>query len=98
MLTKKRIAALIIALAMVFTMVFSALFIVRNAGHKCSETECGVCAQISCCISNLNNITPKPETGWDSAFISFALVLIIGAVLCVKRQKTLTELKIKLSN
>ena len=95
---KKRITALVIAFAMAFALAFSAFYIVHNSEHKCSGDDCYICARISNCVNKLNNNTPKPETAELFAAVLFAVVLLLGAVELVKNRKSLTELKVKLSN
>ena len=98
MRNKKRIIALIVAFAMVFALAFSVFFIAHNSEHKCSGTDCEICAQINNCLVKINNIMPKPQSAVVFALALFAVVLLLGDALCAQNRKTLTQLKVKLSN
>ena len=98
MASKRRIIAFVVAAAMALAMTFSVFFIAHNAEHKCSGTDCQICAQISNCIKNLNKITPKPESLCAVAAIAFAIVFCLGAICLAQQQKSLITLKVKLSD
>jgi len=95
---KKRIIAFITAFAMAFALIFSVFFIAHNSQHKCSGNDCEICAQINLCIGKLNKITPKPETEGFAVLLAFAVISVIGAVHSAANRKSLTQLKVKLSN
>lgn len=45
----KRTTALLLAAAVLFGMLFSAVFIASEAGHDCSGAECTICEAITVC-------------------------------------------------
>ncbi|MBR2100093.1 MAG: hypothetical protein IJ927_02035 [Eubacterium sp.] len=98
MTAKKRIAALILAFAMVFAMAFSVFFIAHNSEHNCTGEDCHICRQISICLNSLKNLIPKPEKAQICIFAAFLLVLAIGIVEEAKKQSSLIDLKVKLSD
>ncbi len=54
--TSKRIIAWIALLAVVFVMLFSAIYILKHADHECTGAECPVCAVMEQCGNNIKNI------------------------------------------
>lgn len=98
MLKSRRITALITAFAFAFAFCFSVLFIVEEAEHNCSGEHCNICEQINACLHFFDNFSPKPEALGFSASLFFAAVLLIGAVAESKKNITLVNLKVKLSD
>lgn len=76
MTTKKRILAGIIAVAVVFVMLFSAAFIVHEADHDCIGDGCPTCYQISVCISTLKMLS--------YAVVAVAVAAVLRHFACVQ--------------
>ncbi len=98
-MTKRiRIIALLLALAVAFVMLFSAIYIVAEADHDCTGIHCSICAHIQVCKTNLKNLS--------TALTIIVLNLVLAAVLCLYMVQirtfssltTLVSLKVKLSN
>lgn len=49
MTNKKRAAALFVAVAFVFVMLFSMVYIAEESNHDCIGSDCQICYQISVC-------------------------------------------------
>ena len=94
----KRITALFAVFAMVFTMAFSVLFVVHEAEHECSGVDCHICQQFTSCLHLFDNTTPKPETSALKLSVIFSAILLIGCTSWTAINKTLINLKVKLSN
>ncbi len=54
MTKKNRALALLPAAALVFIMLFSVLYITRNADHDCAQEKCSVCQQLEVCENTLH--------------------------------------------
>lgn len=98
MTKKNRIFAIILAVAIIFVMLFSGLFLVAQTHHECTSKHCSVCYQLSVCHNLLKTV-----------FSAVIAVLFLAALICVARcvaaafvqeciQPTLITLKVKLSN
>ena len=49
MTKKKRIISLVVAAAVLFVMLYSALYIAAEANHDCVGENCPICYQINVC-------------------------------------------------
>lgn len=94
----KKLLTAAVALIMIFSLSFSALFIAKEAKHSCSMSDCQICRQISVCLDLLSGISSAPGTGAVLLSAAFAVVLLIGSVKKSAVSFTLIELKVKLSN
>ena len=65
----KRNGIAILAVALAFIMLFSALYIAIEADHDCHGEDCAICAQICACIDLLKHI--------GLSFLIFAAVAIL---------------------
>lgn len=98
MTKRNRIIAIIVAVAMAIGLVSSALFVVENANHNCTGTDCQICDQINLSLKLFDNQTPKPEEATAIICVSWALVLALGLTKNIVKVDTLVDLKTKLSN
>lgn len=98
MAKRNRIISLVLSAVMIFSLLFSALFVVEDAEHSCVGHDCQICTQISTCLNLFNNISPKPSALSVLAVLLFAVVFSIGFTKESDSFKTLVGLKIKLSN
>lgn len=98
MTRRYRIIAIIVAVAMAIGLALSALFVVENANHKCTGTDCQICDHISLSLKEFNNQTPEPEDTMAIICVCWALVLALGLTKNIVMVDTLVDLKTKLSN
>ncbi|MBO4457792.1 MAG: hypothetical protein J5802_08735 [Butyrivibrio sp.] len=97
--TERRVVAAFVAVALVLVVLFSAYYIIKEQHHEChGQAECPICHNISRCEQFLNQIS----TGLIHLAISFALVMVVVAVVYVGRdsimQHTLVSFKVRLDN
>lgn len=94
---RKKITAFIIAAAIIFTMLFSALFVVGEAEHNCSGAECVICCLIRLCVNNFSAVTKSA-----CLFCIFAVLLLYLCLAISKKRKAESDspvnLKVKLLN
>lgn len=57
MTKKKRIISVVVAVAVFFVMLYSALYIAAEANHDCVGENCPICYQISVCENTLKNLS-----------------------------------------
>lgn len=98
MAKQKRIAAALIAAAMLLVLLGAALFLIEEAGHDCIGEGCPVCFQMGVCRSALKGLY------W--ALCGLSLAAAVRCALCrdfsgcgeSRPSFTLVTLKVKLSN
>lgn len=98
MTKKSRIAALMLAALLAFSLIFSCLVIVGEADHDCSGADCEICLVVSACVNFLRGAIPCAlvlSFGLFSAFGKSA-PLLLRSVL--RAGTTPVILKVKLSN
>ena len=99
MAKRKRMFAVVIAIAIVFALSFSALFVITETNHNCMTGNCcRICQQINTCLEQLNNVATSSNHILFSSIFLFALVVIVAIDKNVSGTDTLIELKVKLSN
>ncbi len=54
--SNRQIPAWIAIVAVLFVMLFSALYISMHADHDCTGDECPICAEMVLCVNNIKNI------------------------------------------
>ena len=69
MTKKTRIAALLLAAAVLTVMLCSAFYLALEAGHDCIGDGCAICCQIAVCRNVLKKLLPK-RTTWRSTSVS----------------------------
>ena len=93
-----RILTGIMAIMVLFVVLFSAFFIVSHADHDCSGEDCPVCA----CIQQCENILHGADGNLVFANAGFMpLVLVIGSILvsyCVVISGTPVSAKVRMNN
>ncbi len=93
-----RILTGIMAIMVLFVVLFSAFFIVSHADHDCSGEDCPVCA----CIQQCENILHGADGNLVFANAGFLpVVLVIGSILisyCVVISGTPVSAKVRMNN
>jgi len=94
----KRIAAGIVAILMLFIMLFSASFIAIEADHDCKGEDCPICACIAQCENTLHQIGAGAAV--QTAVIVPVFFLLIPAFLFAYNfmQETPVSRKVRLNN
>ena len=98
MAKQKRIAAALIAAAMLLVLPGAALFLIEEAGHDCIGEGCPICFQMGVCQNVLKGFTLVLCALVLAAAVRRALYGYIGAWVDVIPSFTLVALKVKLSD
>ena len=98
MTKKKRIISLIVAVAVFFVMLYSALYIAAEANHDCVGENCPICYQISVCENTLKNLSLAVCAVAFAAAFTYTLCRSITACADVTPSYTLVSLKVKLTD
>ena len=95
---KKRIAALLLAVAVLFVVLYSALFIVAEADHDCAGENCPICYQINICQNTLKKLSLAVFAAAFAAAFTYTLCRDISVCTDYAQSYTLVSLKVKLSD
>lgn len=95
---KKRIAALLLAVTVLFVMLYSALFIAAETDHDCVGENCPICYQINVCQNTLKNLSLAVCAAAFAAAFTYTLCRSISACTDYAQSFTLVSLKVKLSD
>ena len=95
---KNRIIAILLAVMVLFVMLYSALFIVAHAEHDCVGENCPICYQISVCENTLKNLSLAVCAVAFAAAFTYTLCRSISACADVTPSYTLVSLKVKLTD
>ena len=98
MTKKKRIISLVVAIAVFFVMLYSALYIAAEANHDCVGENCPICYQISVCENTLKNLSLAVCAVAFAAAFTYTLCRSISACADVTPSYTLVSLKVKLTD
>ena len=98
MTKKKRIISLIVAVAVFFVMLYSALYIAAEANHDCVGENCPICYQISVCENTLKNLSLAVCAVAFAAAFTYTLCRSISDCADVTPSYTLVSLKVKLTD
>ncbi len=98
MTKKKRIISLVVAVAVFFVMLYSALYIAAEANHDCVGENCPICYQISVCENTLKNLSLAVCAVAFAAAFTYTLCRSISACADVTPSYTLVSLKVKLTD
>ena len=98
MTKKKRIISLIVAVAVIFVMLYSVLYIAAEANHDCVGENCPICYQISVCENTLKNLSLAVCAVAFAAAFTYTLCRSISACADVTPSYTLVSLKVKLTD
>ena len=97
-MTKKNIAALILAVIAVAVMLSSSLFIIEHADHDCIGEDCPICEQLYSCAQNLKNLSVALLVAASIVTLTFSLCNGMRRLASVYAPRTPVLLKVKLSN
>lgn len=95
---KKRIVTMLIAFLFVIATVFSTVFVIKEASHKCNHTDCQICQTMQLCIKNLTDLGSKSDDNVGVTVLFYFALFIIPFVTYIFSKETLIDLKTKLSN
>ena len=95
---KRRLVAIILAAAVLFVMLFSAVFIAEEAGHDCIGENCPVCCQINACRNVLENLSLAVCVFTFIAAVKFTLQKVVSSLRENIQNQTPVNLKVKLSD
>lgn len=95
---KSRAAAMLLAIAVLFVMLFSACYIAAESDHDCTGEDCPICWQISLCESTLKSFGLALLLVIFAAFIGFFTLSLPSLRDRSAVQPTLVSLKVKLSD
>lgn len=95
---KKKVLAALLAVSVLFAMLYSALFIAAHADHDCDGEDCPICYQINVCQNTLKNLSFAVSAAAFAAAFTYTLCRIIPSCTEVSRTFTLVSLKVKLTD
>ena len=98
MTKKKRIISLVVAVAVFFVVLYSALYIAAETDHDCVGENCPICYQISVCENTLKNLSLAVCAVAFAAAFTYTLCRSISACADVTPSYTLVSLKVKLTD
>lgn len=93
-----RIAAGVMALALLLIVLFSSLYIVAEADHECSGEACHICACIRQCEGALRRIGSAVTTQRTAVFLFAVSLFAAITVAAVVWQKTPISAKVRLND
>lgn len=95
---KKRIAAIILAVTVMFVMLGSAFFIAAEADHDCVGENCPICYQLNVCRNTLKSLSLAVCAAVFFAAFTYTLRVSISAHAYTSTSNSLVTLKVKLSD
>ena len=98
MTKKDRLIALLMALTVIFALLFSACFVIAEADHDCIREDCPVCCQLSICESMLKSVGQTAVPLILAACIGFFTLSLPCPAKKVADHTSLVTLKVKLSD
>lgn len=93
-----RASAFISAVALIFILLFSSVYIGMEYDHDCTEDNCLICLTIQLCEQNLKQLSSFPALTSYAVAISLWLLFTATGYIQQKIQKTLVNLKVRLNN
>ena len=95
---KKKVIAVFLTVALLFVMLYSALFIAAEADHDCVGENCPICYQINVCQNALKNLSLAVCAAAFAAAFTYTLCReLLTCADCIHRN-SLVALKVKLSD
>lgn len=97
-MNKKRAIALATAIAVLFVMLFSTAYIVKNSRHDCCGENCQICYNISVCRNAMKTMSAAVCVVCVFAASSYALCRAVQCSVDVINSATLITQKVELLN
>lgn len=98
MVKQNRALLLLLAVALICTMLFSAFYIAVEAEHDCIGEHCRICDQIGVCIQSLKTLSVSVTAAVCTAVLLYIVFSLIFRTVSFATFGTLVLLKVKLSN
>lgn len=98
MTKKNRKIAMLLAVAVIIVLVFSAFLIAVEAEHDCIGDNCPICQLIAICENNLHNLSLSFVSTALAFVLTYKLITIQTAYNIIREVCTPVSLKVKLSN
>ena len=94
----KRTVSIIMAIMVLFVVLFSAFFIANESGHDCDGDDCPICSCMQQCSENLqlSGIILSAQSAAGLPLVLLFLSLL--CFLCSHTQETLVSRKVRLNN
>ena len=92
-----RLISVVLCVALIFSMILSAIFIVTHTNHDCVGTGCEICHQIQICEQLLNkDVLDTSAYAQTALWICFFVFTFLN-YSSHQSDKTLVSMKVKLS-
>lgn len=96
----QRIVTGFLAIVLIFSAIFSFLYLIRHTNHHCLGKECQICSTLKSAQHHLKKLTPTPPS---PTFFSIINSILLGVVLFFLKEKwiphaTLVCQKIQMNN
>ncbi len=98
MVTKRRLAAAILAALILAALTVSLFIVVHEAGHDCIGEGCPVCAVVAACQNTLKTLAGALAVFAAAAASVCSAVLFVTAFNASLRNETPVSLKVKFLN
>ncbi|MGN1419434.1 MAG: hypothetical protein ACI4W6_08910 [Acutalibacteraceae bacterium] len=95
---QKRLVAVILAVSVLFAMLFSVCFIATESAHNCVGENCPICCHINDCKEAVKTLASAAVAVLLAAVITYTAVLVSAEHLTLFGFPTLISLKVKLSD
>lgn len=97
-MNKKRVIALATAVAVLFVMLFSAVYIVKNSRHECCGENCQICYNISVCGDTMKTLSKAVCAVCVALAAIYALCRAVECSVDIIKSATLISQKVELLN
>lgn len=98
MAKRTNIAAILLAVLLAFSLIFSCLVIVGEADHDCSGADCEICLIVSACVNFLRGALPCALVLALGLFSAFGKAAPLLHRTVLRAGVTPVILRVKLSN
>ncbi len=98
MTKRNRIIGIITALAVLFVILYSSLYIATEINHDCAGDNCSICCQINICRNTLKTLSLAFFAAATAALLTYTLCGNILLRTRVWLKLTLVSLKVKLTD
>ena len=95
---RTRIAALLLAVAVLVITLYSALFVAAEADHDCVGEGCPICYQVEACKITLKSLSLAVCVTAVAVAFTYTLCRCISLCTDYAQRDTLVSLKVKFSN